>query len=401
MRRKTENSNKALLLLAVLLLILGITVVFLYVNTRTDEIAALRSEQHYIPVLFSVHEGDEHLFSELFIYHPLTGKGAFFDIPGELGLMIPSLKRIDRIETIFDPEHPDEFRNAVAKMMAVDIPYHIILSYEDLEGVVDLMGGVDLFIANPVEYMENDQIVLLPSGSVRLDGAKAALYGTYHDPDESDIERINRRQRLAQAFFGRMGEEASLLMEGSAEKLLHKRISTNLNRRAFSSYLESLTLFDADRVVFQRILGTIRNVDGKELLFPHYEGKVVREAVEQTLVSIASEEILSNEELTLSLEILNGTSRNGLAGRTSTVFKGFGYEVVGIGNAPETEVEKSYVVDHTGDITKAQRVANLIRCKDVRSASETSLASTTDSDVLIDVTIVLGKDFDGRYCKEE
>lgn len=401
MRRNDAHSSKALVLLVVMVLTMGATVLFLYMHTRTDEIAAIRSEELPIPLLFSVHRDGEMLFSELFIYHPVTGKGAFFDVPGELGMMIPSLKRIDRIDSIYEAGKIDLFREAAGTMAGMEIPYHIVADTRELEEIIDLMGGVDLFIANPVEYMDDEDIVLLPSGSLTLDGAKAVLYGTYHDPDESEIERVNRRQRLAQALFGKLGEEAVFLSEETAGKLLRERMETNLDRRSLTSYLQALSIFNEDRVVFQRVLGTRRNVDGKELLFPHYEGKLVRETVEQSLISIASEEVLSDEELTLSLEILNGTARNGLAGRTSTVFRSFGYEVVSVGNAPGDEIEKSYIVDHTGDVTKAQRVANIIRCGDVRSAAEPSAAVLEGSDIIIDVTIVLGKDFDGRYCKAE
>jgi anionic cell wall polymer biosynthesis LytR-Cps2A-Psr (LCP) family protein len=402
-RKKEGQSSKALILLIIMILIMGATILFLYFHTRTDEIEAMRSEEKTIPLLFSVHQKGKSLFTELFIYHPITGKGAFFDIPGDLGLMIASEKKIDRLDTIYDPDRPEALRDAAESISGIDIPYHIIVDIADLEGIVDLMGGLNLFIANPVEYMEEEEIVLLPSGSVSLDGAKAVIFGTYYDSGESEIERINRRQHLSQSLFGKIGEESDFLLGDTAGRLFRKRIETNLDRRALDSYIKALSIFNADRVVFQRVLGTRRNVDGKELLFPHYEGRLVRETVEQTLISIASEEVMSDEELTLSLEILNGTLRNGLAGRTSTVYRSFGYEVVNIGNAQdaEPEVEKSYIVDHTGDITKAQRIANIIRCRDVSSAAETSIASVSEGGTVIDVTIVLGKDFDGRYCKAD
>jgi polyisoprenyl-teichoic acid--peptidoglycan teichoic acid transferase len=252
-----------------------------------------------------------------------------------------------------------------------------------------------------VEYMEDEEIILLPSGSVSLDGAKAVLYGTYHDSEEAEVERVNRRQRMSQAFFSRIGEESALFTDATVNSMFKKRIVTNLGNRALLSYIETLRQFDADRAVFQRVLGTRRDVDGQILLFPHYEGSLVREAMDQTLLSIASEAVYSDEEMDISVEILNGTSRNGLAGRTSTIYKSFGYEIVGVGNTPEGRVEKTYIIAHSGDTARAQQVANVIQCKEIKSVEEANYTALHESGKVLDVTIVLGKDFDGRFCKSE
>lgn len=401
MRRASEHSKKAVILLSIMILISLATLAFFYLNTRTDEIAVAKAEQKYIPLVISVHEDGQQLFSELFLYHPITGKGSLLDIPGELGMMIDSLNRIDRIDTVYDSEDPSAYRKAVEAVAGIDIPYYITISLDDLEQVIDLLGGIHVFIANPVEYLENGEMVLLPSGSVLLDGAKAKMFASYRDPAESELEMVNRRQRLVQAFLGKLGEEAQLLRQQKGLDLFEDNVETSLSKRALSSYIEGLSIFDADRMIFQRVLGARRMVDGEQLLFPHYEGKLVRETVDQTLISIANEDVVSDEELSLSLRILNGTERNGLAGRTGNVMKSYGYEVSAVGNADEQGLEKTYVLDHTGDITKAQRVAKLIHCNEVKSAADTDLSPVSGSDIFIDVTIVLGKDFDGRHCKSD
>lgn len=401
MRRTGDNSIKALVFLIIMVLLLGVAVVVIYLNTRSDEIALARNEQRPIPILLSLHDQEEHLFSELFLFHPVTGKGAVFDIPGEIGVMIASENRIDRVDRLYSVEDNDIYREAVSRLVGMEIPYFMQFSAPDFIDAVDILGGVDTFIANPVEYMENEHMILLPSGSVVLDGDKALMYGTYFEPEEPELERINRRQRLIQAFMGKLGETAPLLRDRKALDLFEARIDTNLDRNALLSLIDALSVLDSDRIIFQRVLGTRREVDGSQLLFPHYEGKLVRETVDQTLISIANEAVVSDEELALNLRILNGTARNGLAGRTSTVFKSFGYEVLTVGNAEGEELEKTYVVDHTGDISKAQRVANVIRCREVKTGAESDLSAIGENGLLIDVTIVLGKDFDGRYCKAE
>ncbi|GAJ23513.1 unnamed protein product, partial [marine sediment metagenome] len=59
-----------------------------------------------------------------------------------------------------------------------------------------------------------------------------------------------------------------------------------------------------------------------------------------------------------------------------------------------SDYQKTVVLDRKGRIAAAERIAELIRCQRVYSRLE------KDGDLSIDVTIILGTDFDGRYCKE-
>ena len=69
----------------------------------------------------------------------------------------------------------------------------------------------------------------------------------------------------------------------------------------------------------------------------------------------------------------------------------FGYEVVSVGNAETSDVERTSVIDRYGDRVSATSVANVIRCKIVE---EEAIPSASPADFVI----ILGKDFNGRNC---
>jgi hypothetical protein len=98
--------------------------------------------------------------------------------------------------------------------------------------------------------------------------------------------------------------------------------------------------------------------------------------------------------LTVAIEVMNGTSVGGLARRAANVFQSFGYDVVSVANADNSDYQKTVVLDRKGRLEVAQRVADLISCQRVYSRLEET------GDMTVDVTIILGTDFDGRYCKE-
>ncbi|MBA7710432.1 hypothetical protein ES703_119374 [subsurface metagenome] len=260
--------------------------------------------------------------------------------------------------------------------------------------LVDLLGGLELFIPNPVDTTFQDCRVLLPSGSIVLDGAKIKDFISYQDSLESDMDRVARKQKFLQALLKKIGERSSLLLHKNTLNHVKRIIKSNFSSRALISFIREMENLDTERLIFQRVLGSSRIVDNKELLFPHFEGKLLKETIKQTQETIASHETLTEEELLIAVEILNGTSVNGLARRAANVFRSFGYEVVSIGNADNDEYLKTVAIDRQGKLGPAQKVAGLIRCNRVYSRLDEEM------DLTIDVTLILGKDFDGRYCKE-
>jgi len=382
--------------------VLAAAVVFIYLQVRTNQVAATIEENRPLKFLLVLGDEGEIEFSEVVLYQYDTGKSALIDVPLQVGMLLEDRNKIGAVQHVFQADNPELYISHVEDLIGTEIDYYLYIERQQMVHVIDLLEGLDLFIPNPVEYRGENGIVLLPSGSVTLDGEKAVLYATYQEPNERGTEQIGRRQKFVQSVFKEMGEKSEYLSNDKVQDTLLKNIQTDLSKRAASTLMQSFNQLDYDQVVFQRVLGNERQVDGETLLFPYYDGKLIKETVQQTLVSLRNKEVVSAEELNVTLELLNGTSRNGLAGRTSQVFRSYGYDVARVGNAEEQEYEKTIVIDWSGDISAAQQIAGIIQCKNVESrVKDANKAPTTAPGVdVIDVTIILGKDFDGRYCKE-
>jgi anionic cell wall polymer biosynthesis LytR-Cps2A-Psr (LCP) family protein len=400
-KSRSLHFGKAGILLTLILLVLAAAAIFIYLQIRTDEIGTAVKDDRTIKVLLIVDGQQQPGFSEALFFQSGTGKAAIIDVPMNTGVLLQSKNRIDRIDTGFSPQNPEEYVSRVEKLFDAEIPWYIYLDSEDYRKIIDIIEGVDLFIANPVETSFRGSLSLLPSGSVTLDGAKAMVYGLYEAKGEQPSERVGRRQKLVQATVKKISTLGEYVRQPEVLSPLYSLMKTNLSRRALESLVSALGRLDQDQIVFQRVLGNTRTVEGEELLFPHYEGTLLRETIDQTLKSLNNAEVVSNEELNLTLEILNGTMRNGLAGRTSQVFKSFGYDVARVANAESQDREETVIIDRRGNITAAQKVANIIQCDNVISEPEAvSEEGPAERRERIDVTVILGKDFDGRYCKE-
>lgn len=68
-------------------------------------------------------------------------------------------------------------------------------------------------------------------------------------------------------------------------------------------------------------------------------------------------------------------------------------------NAPSNFVEKTYVIDHIGNNEAAKGIGSFIRCENIVTDEVDLDDSNLEAASLVDFTIVLGSDFDGRYVR--
>ena len=147
----------------------------------------------------------------------------------------------------------------------------------------------------------------------------------------------------------------------------------------------------------QTITGSSRNVDGKALLFPYYDGQLIKDVFKQTTTALVSASGTVSSRVYV-LEIQNGTNVQGLARNTAALLQSAGYDVLSMINADANDYEKTIIIDHIGNTDEAKSLADFIRCKNIIT-DEIKENEDLEADSLVDFTIVLGKDFDGRYVR--
>ena len=394
LERRSRRPDRSVILLALIILVLAASAVYAYLQFRVDQITEALKKNLPLNTLFIFSDGENALFFEVFFYTPDTRKGSLFYVPANLGGVIPRLNKVDGIDALYRKSNPSAVTARIESLLGVGIPCVIDISKEDVSKLVDLIGGVEVFIPNPVDLTSNGARVLLPSGSVNLDGDKAWEYISYQDPLETDADMIGRRQKFLQSLLKGLGEKNAFLIQRGALRMLKSLVRTNLSVRALASFVQEMGRFDSERMVLQRVLGTTRTVDGRDLLFPHQEGELLKEAVKQAAAANASSEFVAPDSLSITVEVLNGTKTPGLANRARDLFQSYDLEVMPPNNADNDQYQNTVVLDRKGKLDDAKKVADIIRCTRVYSRPDPQM------DQAVDVTVILGRDFDGRFVKQ-
>ena len=406
MRGKSKKIDRNVIFLSLIFVIFIVTVIFISRQLRSDEFMLKMDKNEYITISFNVGEGNTLLFSKLLIICPDTYNAAIFNIPANHRTVIES-SRLDRLDILFDFRRPEKMIQRIETIASMPVDFYINVKPDDIVKIVDLLFGLELFIANPFEIINDYEVILLPSGSNILDGEKVLVFLTAESSNENDADIIGRWHKFLQAFMKRTGDRSLHFDNRDIFNRFYSLFSTDMNKKSFRSFLSVIDRINTDRMILQRILGDRRTIDGNTLLFPYHDGNLLRETMKQTLLSIKSEDIVSEEEA-IRVEILNGTSTPGLAARTAHFFTNLGFDVVAVRNAERNNHERTVVISRSRNPLAANQVANTIRCTNIELSPERHPAGVPVEDITpfssaanqVDVTIILGRDFDGRHVVE-
>ena len=402
MRISQTGASRFLLVLIIIILAVGITFAVLFFRSNPVE-DALNSSR-VINVLFVIEDEKKPLSTYVLMYYPATRRAAIFDIPGELGLLLTRINRVDRIDRVYDPSRINSYENEIEKLLGVEINFTVVITKENLVSLVDLLEGVQIFIPSAVSYRDDDKVILFPSGMTVLDGDKASVYATYNMEDEEREMEVFRRQRFFIGFLNRQIQMNERLKNPDAAKLYYSFFKTNVNQRTLMLLFDEFVYIDTDRTNIRSVEGELREVSGQMLVIPRSlldGGYLIKEVVRQTLGALTREVEDYFNERSLTIEVLNGTAINGLAGRTAEMLRSFGYDVISIGNADNNNFERTEIVDRGADEGMVKDFAELIRCENMRlellAPEEFEAGDIQSYEYKADVTLILGRDFDGRY----
>ncbi len=390
--------DRSIIFLSVILLVLSLAAFLLVSTMRTNPVRDSLAGDKVLKVLVVLEDRGKPIATNIIAYYPGNKRAAMFDIPGETGLIIKSLGRVDRIDAVYVEKGREAYRSEIEGLTGISIPFSMVFTMDQFAHLADLLSGFGVFIPSPVDLPTDGGRILLPSGAVLLDGDKLRAYVSYVDPLDQEGEAAGRKQKAILAFFRALGDNASSVFDDAFYPAVASCVTADITPGSLMLVLKELSGIDAERLVPQRVTGSLREVDGKQLLFPFYDGQLLKDIVRQTLGGLASESAAAQERI-YALEILNGTKKQGLARITSELYQSFGYDVIRVGNAETTEYEKTVIIDRIGNKAVADTIADVIQCGNIKGTEVDEDQDLYGTEASVDYTIILGKDFNGRYVR--
>ena len=184
---------------------------------------------------------------------------------------------VDKINNCYKDGGAEAAVRAVSELTGADISHYVALSFDDLDEIVDAIGGVTVNVDTPIDQMMEGRRVVLDAGEQQLDGLEALAFARSrknYDEDQ-DRNRQNNVRTLAQAIISKTMDRSPLELPGTVLNLA-KFVSTDMRSGdllglalAFGGGSGGLTIYNAtgpyDGDVFEEY-------DGVWYCYPNPEG---------------------------------------------------------------------------------------------------------------------------------
>ena len=152
-------------------------------------------------------------------------------IPRDTQIEIPGIG-IDKINDANVKGGATEAAKAVSKTLNnIQIDRYIRITTDAFRELVDLVGGVEVFVPEPMQYIDITQNlhIDLEQGWQTLNGDKAEQFARFRNDNKGDIGRVQRQQVLLKALRQRLTSPKILPHLPQAIRVMQQYIDTNLN----------------------------------------------------------------------------------------------------------------------------------------------------------------------------
>ncbi|NET36321.1 MAG: LCP family protein [Cyanothece sp. SIO1E1] len=321
--------------------------------------------------------------------NPIDGTINVLSIPRDTQVVIPGagLTKINHANVLGGPSLAAQI---VSRNLAdVKIDRYVRVSTAAFRELVDLVGGVEVFVPQRMEYVDRTQnleIDLMP-GWQTLNGDQAEQFARFRNHDNGDVGRVQRQQILIRALRERLMSPAVIPQIPQMIQLVKRYLDTNLSldeMLALASFGVNL-----ERDSFRMILlpGRFSHLDEYKVSY-----WIMNETESERLISQYFQADAGNfrtydrEPIIESRIAIQNASGNSRASRQIAQYlqdQGFNNVYV-IPDWPDQEHE-TQVIAQQGDLEGATVVESILGFGEVVSASIGDLNS--------DLTIRVGEDW--------
>jgi LCP family protein required for cell wall assembly len=120
------------------------------------------------------------------------GRACLLSIPRDSYVSIPG-SGSSRINDAYVRGGAELAVETVEQVTGMDIRNYIVLDFDEFEWLIDLFGGVQITMEEP---LNDPKVGYIPAGNQHLDGEHALMLARSRDYSQGDLERVRAQQRL-------------------------------------------------------------------------------------------------------------------------------------------------------------------------------------------------------------
>lgn len=319
-----------------------------------------------------------------------------------------------KLNSVYADGGPQCLVRVITEMSGLNINHFIAMDFEGFEKVVNAVGGVEVCSTQPIYDYELGQILRKP-GKQKLTGRRALNYvraRMVSTEGNGDYGRI-KRQQLFMSSLLRSSLSSNVLtnpakLNSIVNTFINYSFVDNVNTDSLLKLAESMQGIEAGRVTFITLPTSGTATDGSNNELPNTDAinaifnaiiddqPLPGEQAEKTSSSSSARPSTTTQAAptkvaataqnpgNVSLRVLNGSGRSGVASEVSDQMSAQGFDVQGVADASENRTD-TVIRYGTGSEDSAATVAEMFPGASIQ----------LDRTVRDGVEVILGSAFDG------
>jgi LCP family protein required for cell wall assembly len=167
----------------------------------------------------------------------------------------------------------DLVRETVQRFLNVPISYYVKIDYDNFPMLVDMVGGVDIFVGKAMKYIDRrgHLDINIPEGKQRMNGETALKYVRFRKDARGDIGRVHRQQQFMKAMLQRMYEPENLLRFSTIVNEVKNTVATDMNPSMILQLGYFVKKMDkqTDKIFFMMLPGSASLIDNLSYWMPN------------------------------------------------------------------------------------------------------------------------------------
>lgn len=296
----------------------------------------------------------------------------------------------DKVNAAFHLGGPKLATEVVSKLLGIPIHHWAQVNTTGLEKLVDVVGGVRLYVDRDMHYVDRTAglRIQFARGWQQMDGAQAHRFVRFRHDELGDIGRVQRQQQFMKAVADRVLSPDILLRVPRMLSTIRNNVKTNLTGAELLQLATWGASLDRHEVRLVMLPGAF---SGKEYGTSYWLSDAARakQLGRRLMATDATGDSKHAVRRGLSVTVMNGTKRVGLAHAAARELRDAGWSVRSTVDAASRSVPRTRVIAQTGHSNLAQMVA-----RDLGVKAERVDASV--GDIATDFTVLLGEDYAGE-----
>ena len=184
-------------------------------------------------------------------------------LPRDTLVKIPLKKGQEKINHAYSYGKEALSRQVVADFLRVPVHYHAVMDAECFMNIIDILGGIGLYVENDLDYEDPYQnlYIHIKKGYQKLNGEQAIKYIRFRSDELGDVGRVLRQQKFLKAFCEQFFSFQNIVKLPYLKPVFEKMLQTDVTLLGFIKMAFSFKQYSKDGIDFEMLPGEFETID--------------------------------------------------------------------------------------------------------------------------------------------